>query len=72
MKSQLLLEAHSAQDKTHKKFRKHLGTYYDKVSSLKIQCDLQEGRNPIYIYECLREEERKGSGVNDYKLLETR
>jgi len=35
-------------------------------------CYLQEGRHPIYIYECLGEEERKGRGVNDYKLLETR
>jgi len=33
---------------------------------------LQEGKHPIYIYECLGEEERKGEDVNDYKLLETR
>ena len=35
-------------------------------------CDLQERRHPIYRYECLRDGERKGRGVNDYKLLETR
>jgi len=35
-------------------------------------CDLQEGRHPIYRYEYLGEEERKGRGVNDYKFLETR
>jgi len=35
-------------------------------------CDLQEGRHLIYRYECLGEEEGKGMGVNDYKLLETR
>ena len=31
-----------------------------------------EGKHPIYRYECLGDEERKGKGVNDYKLLETR
>jgi len=35
-------------------------------------CSLQEGRHPIYRDKCLEEEERKGRGVNDYKLLETR
>ena len=41
-------------------------------SILKFNCDLQEGRRPIYRYECLEEEERKGMSVKDYKLLETR
>jgi len=38
----------------------------------RIQCVLEEGRHPIYRYEGLREEERKGKGINDYKHLETR
>jgi len=38
---------------------------------IKIQCVLQEVRHYIYRYECLREEEKKGRGINDYKLLET-
>jgi len=33
---------------------------------------MHEGMHPIYRYERLGEEERKGRGVNDYKLLETR
>jgi len=42
---------------------KHSGNHSDEVSILKIQCDLQEGRHPIYRYECLGEEERKGIGA---------
>ena len=45
----------------------------DRVSFLfKIQCVLQEGNHSIYRDECLGEGERKGRGVNDYTLLETR
>ena len=33
-------------------------------------CHLQKGKHPIYINECLGEEEGKGRSVNNYKLLE--
>jgi len=66
------LEAFFAQDKTQREFENHTRNHSNRVSLLQFQFDLQEGRHPICRYECLREEERNGRGVNDYKLLETR
>ena len=51
---------------------RHLKHTLIKFLFFNIQCDLQEERHPIYRYEYIREEERKGRVVNYYKLLETR
>lgn len=39
------LEATFAQDKTQRELEKHSGNHPDKVSLLKSQCNLQEGRH---------------------------
>ena len=39
------LEAIFAQDKTQRELEKHSGNHPDKVSLLKSQCNLQEGRH---------------------------
>jgi len=66
------LEAIFAQDKTEREFGNHTRNHSDRVFVFQFQYDFQDGRHPIYRYECLGEEERKGRGVNDYKFLETR
>jgi len=46
----------------------HSRIHSNRVSLLKIQCVLQEGRHPIYRYECLGEQEMKERGSNSKML----
>jgi len=66
---ELPLATNFAQDKTQKEFGNHTRNHSDKVSLLQFQCDLQEG-GTLFIY--MSALERKVTGVNNYKLLETR